>query len=89
VHRQVKGRRRARGAALRYLQRLAGATGGDLGSVLGEAGGVDGALVGVDHQAGQTLHAALIPVQGKIYIYNYIIRLNRKRVSRLLNYASL
>lgn len=30
---------------------------------MGEAGRVDGALVGVDHQAGETLHRALIPEQ--------------------------
>lgn len=30
---------------------------------MGEAGGVDGALVGVDHQAGETLDGALVPEQ--------------------------
>lgn len=32
---------------------------------MGEAGGVDGALVGVDHQTGQTFYTALIPGQIK------------------------
>lgn len=46
-----------------YLECLAGSTGGDLGSIVGEAGRVDGALVGVDHKTRQALYTALIPGQ--------------------------
>lgn len=49
-----------------YLQCLAGSTCGDLGSTVGEAGRVDGALVGVDHQTGQTLYTVFIPENKQI-----------------------
>lgn len=48
---------------LQHLECFAGSSGCNLGSIMGEAGRVDGALVGVDHQAGETLHRALIPEQ--------------------------
>jgi hypothetical protein len=44
-----------------YSQCLAGATGGDLGAVVGEAGRVDGSLVGLDHQTRQALQTTFVP----------------------------
>lgn len=45
----------------KYLQCLRGTTGCNLGSIMREAGRIDGALVGMDHKTRQALHRIIIP----------------------------